>query len=66
VSVDAVAVKATVLSYVVESVAITVKSLQVAMKEVVQGDQTDTCETREFDSKPHTQTVERIMETRLK
>jgi len=65
VSLDAVAVKAAALSYVVECMAIAVKSLQVAMRELVQSDQTD-AHAKKSCSKYWSQTIERIMAIRLK
>jgi len=58
-------VKAAALPYVVESVAIAVKSLQVAMRVLVQSDQTDAHAKKPY-SKPLSQTIEIIVEIRLK
>ena len=64
-SLGAVAVKIAVLLYEVETVAIAVKSLQVAMRELVQSNQTD-AHAKNSCSKPRSQTMEKIMEIRLK
>ena len=64
-SLDAVAVKAAALSCVVECMAIAVKSLQVAIRELVQSDQAD-AHAKKSCSRYQSQTVEEIMGIRLK